>query len=131
MREIADKIFEKEFTVEEKDIAANIKSGAMRVLATPVLVAWMEGTACDFLESYLEGDESTVGTEVSIRHTAPTPVGSVVTVRLELKEVNGREYAFYITARDEVGEIADCDHRRFVIYKEKFQKKADARTAGI
>lgn len=128
MKEIKlGKIAEKLVKVEEKDLAKNIKSGALAVLASPVLIAWSEELCCDMLEEYLENDETTVGTYVELFHNAPTPLGAEVKITSKLCKVNGREYSFEITAEDSAGEIAKINHKRFLVYGEKFQNKANSR----
>ena len=41
-----NKIFTLHKTVTEADTAAHVGSGSLPVLATPVLIAWMEAAAC-------------------------------------------------------------------------------------
>lgn len=117
----------KKYKVLENDLAVNVKSGSLRVLATPVLAAWIEETSLDVLKDALEGEETTVGTYLELFHNAPTPLNSEVEVEAELKEVNGREFVFEVTASDETGEITKCTHKRFLVYSNKFQSKADSR----
>ena len=60
---------------EREDTALEVGSGSLLVYATPCMVALMEGAACEAIADALDENETTVGTELNIRHTAATPVG--------------------------------------------------------
>ena len=107
--------------------AKAVQSGSLEVFATPMMAALMEKAACAALAPYLEGEETTVGTALAIRHTAATPVGMQVTAEAVVTAVNGREITFRVTARDEAGEIGSGEHTRFVVYAGRFQEKAEQR----
>ena len=67
-------------TVQPEWTAASMKSGLLEVLATPVMIAWMEECCMDCVQPELEAANSTVGTQLNVSHEAPTPVGAEVTV---------------------------------------------------
>ena len=75
-----NKIFTLHKTVTEADTAAHVGSGSLPVLATPVLIAWMEAAACGCCAGLMEEGTTSVGTEMNMRHTAASPVGMKVTV---------------------------------------------------
>ena len=54
-----------------------------------------------------------------------TPVGMKVTCESELVKVDGRALTFSVKAFDEAGLIGEGTHERFIVFEEKFQKKAD------
>ncbi|WP_046867464.1 thioesterase family protein [Microvirga massiliensis] len=85
------------------------------VLATPVMILIMENAALNAIRDFLEPGESAVGTEVSVRHLAATPVGHQVHAEAEVTQVNGRRVAFSVVARDEVEEIGRGTHERMVV----------------
>lgn len=116
-------------TVTPDKLASTVGSGSLNVYATPMLAALMEEAACNAVAALLEDGETTVGTELTIQHTAATPQGREVTAEAELVSVNGRELTLRVTARDSVGEIGHGMHKRFVVYAEKFQAKAEKRGA--
>ncbi len=110
-------------TVNENNFAATMGSGSLKVFATPAMVALMEASACDCLAGYLEEGETTVGTELNIKHIAATPDTMNVTAEAVLTAVNGREFTFEVKAYDECGEIGCGTHKRFLVYSEKFTAK--------
>lgn len=48
-----------------------------------------------------------------------------VTCESELVKVDGRALTFSVKAFDEAGLIGEGTHERFIVFEEKFQKKAD------
>jgi len=116
-----------ELTVSDAELAVNVGSGSLEVFATPVMTMLMEKAACSCIQQYLEGDETTVGTELNIRHTSATPKGMKVSAEAELTEVNGRELVFRVSASDEAGSIGEGVHKRFLVYGEKFTAKTNSK----
>ena len=128
MKEI--KIGEKvraDLTVSETDTAVKVGSGSLEVLATPVMIMLMEKAACCCIAGYLESDETTVGTEMNVKHLSATPVGADVYAEAELTDINGREYVFSVKAYDNAGVIGEGTHKRFLVYGERFTEKAKAK----
>ena len=111
---------EVEFEVSESDTAAYLGSGLIPVYATPALVALMENAAVKTLEGCLPDDQTTVGGQINVRHLAATPVGMKVRARAKLLEVSGRKLTFRIQAWDEIEQIGEADHVRFIIEEGKF-----------
>ncbi|MCM1132544.1 MAG: thioesterase family protein [Ruminococcus flavefaciens] len=112
-----------ETTVTDDKLAVTVGSGSLAVFATPAMTALMEESACNCLVDYLNDDETTVGTELSIRHISATPAGMKITAEAVLTEINGREFTFEVTAYDECGIIGKGSHKRFLVYSEKFTAK--------
>ncbi len=110
-------------TVNESNFAATMGSGSLKVFATPAMVALMEASACNCLADYLDEGETTVGTELDIKHIAATPETMKVTAEAVLTAVNGREFTFEVKAYDECGEIGCGIHKRFLVFSEKFTAK--------
>lgn len=117
----------RELVVTEKLTVGSVGSGELDVYATPSMIALMEGTASESVKSGLEAGQGTVGTGISIRHLAATPVGMKVRCETELVEVDGRRLIFRIAAYDEKEKIGEGTHERFIIYNERFQDKANSK----
>lgn len=113
----------KKITVTPEMTAAAMGSGALEVLATPSMIALMEGTAQEEVQSLLEDGQGTVGTRIDVRHLAATPVGMEVTCTAEVTEVDRRRIVFTVKAKDEKEVIGEGIHERFVIDNEKFFAK--------
>lgn len=113
----------KKITVTPEMTAAAMGSGALEVLATPSMIALMEGTAQEAVQSLLEDGQGTVGTRIDVRHLAATPVDMEVTCTAEVTEVDRRRIVFTVKAKDEKEVIGEGIHERFVIDNEKFFAK--------
>lgn len=122
------KSISKTIRVEETDLACAMGSGSLAVLATPAVVALMENAAAALAQELLGDDAlTTVGTQISIEHTSPTPLGAQVTATAVLTKAEGRFFAFDVTAADAKGEIARGIHTRVSVKADKFQEKADGK----
>ena len=115
-------------TVTEADTAAKWGSGLVPVFGTPSLVGLMEAAAVKALEGHLPEGQTTVGGHIDVRHLAATPVGMQVRARAELTSIDGRKLTFQIEAWDEVEQIGEALHERFVIDTEKFIARAKAKS---
>lgn len=102
------------------------------VFATGFLVGLLEWACIKAINPHLDWPrEQTVGTHIDVSHEAATPPGLEVTATVELIEVEGRRLVFAVQAHDGVDLISKGLHQRFVIDKQRFSAKVDAkRTAG-
>ncbi|MDR1310717.1 MAG: thioesterase [Burkholderiaceae bacterium] len=94
--------------------ARHLGSGQRDVLATPVLVAWMESAAQLAVAASLPPTHQTVGTGLDITHHAATPVGMPVTVYAELRSFDKHQLVFDVRAEDAGGAIAQGQHIRML-----------------
>lgn len=113
--------------VIHENTAAVVGSGSLEVFATPMMIALMENAALNTVKPFLAEGEATVGTEISVTHNAPTPIGETVTAEAELIAVDRRKLQFQVQAR--VGDkiIGKGTHTRFIINEERFLQKALAK----
>ncbi len=111
--------------VTDEITAAAGGSGALRVFGTPFLVAMMEHAGLEYIAQELPEGKSSVGILVNAEHTAPTPVGMEVTVRVTVTNItpNGKVIDFDMEAFDEVGPIGTGKHQRAIIDAERFMTK--------
>ena len=98
-------------------------SGALEVLATPALVAFMENLAFEALQEKLSSDESSVGTQMMIDHLAPSLTSQAIHIQITDWKTGGRKHDFSLQAH--VGDrlIATAQHRRVVVTIERFLGK--------
>lgn len=118
-----------ETMVTSLNTAEAMGSGTLEVFATPAMVALMEQAAVNALN--LPVGQSSVGTSMSIAHTAATPLGSKVSAIAKLVEIDRRRLVFTVEAHDEVGQIGIGKHERFIIDVESFLSKAQMRKQGM
>ncbi len=119
--------FSIERTVTPEMTARVMGSGTLDVFATPAMIALIEETAWKSVSNHLDDGQATVGTNLKIKHIAPTPVGMKVTCNTELIEVDGRKLVFDVSVSDDKGEVGLGTHERFIINEKKFQLKANSK----
>ena len=108
---------------EREDTALEVGSGSLLVYATPCMAALMEAAACAAIEEALGENETTVGIELNLKHTAATPVGLEVRAEAEVTAVEGKILSFQITAYDEAGKIGEATHKRALVNSQRFLEK--------
>lgn len=109
--------------VTMENVASAVGNPGVDVFATPFLVALAEKTCIESIKPHLAQGQSSVGTQVSVKHMAATPVGMNVVCESELIEVDKSRLLFKITAYDDVDQVMEGTHERFVVDFEKFLSK--------
>ena len=109
--------------------APRVGSGAVSVLATPVMINLMEAAVLAAVERFLPPGYQSLGTLLNVRHIAATPVGMRVTAVATLEKVDGRTLAFRVEAHDERELIGDGTHERVVVNVEKFDQRVKRKLA--
>jgi fluoroacetyl-CoA thioesterase len=95
------------------------------VYATPMMIMAMEVASGQAVKEHLPAGWVTVGSEVNVRHLAPTPAGRTVVVTARVEEVGGRTLLFAVEAHDGVRKIGEGTHRRGAVNLESFVKRID------
>lgn len=107
--------------VTDANTAKAVKSGNLDVFSTPMMVALMEEAACKCLE------EESVGTQISVMHSAASPLGASITATATVTGIEGRKVTFDLIAHDEKdgekSEIGKGTHTRFIIDADRFMAK--------
>jgi fluoroacetyl-CoA thioesterase len=94
------------------------------VLATGYLVGLIEWTCIQAVNPHLDWPaEQTVGTGVNISHSAATPPGMTIKIKVVLEKVDRKKLTFSVEASDELDEISSGIHERFIIDAERFSQK--------
>ena len=118
-----------ETVVNDTNTAAAVGSGNLDVFATPFMIALMEEASQRSVAPYLTEGESTVGTKFSVSHDAATPLGMKVRAESRLIEIDGRRLVFEVRAWDECGPVGQGSHERFIIRRQRFLEKVEAKKA--
>jgi fluoroacetyl-CoA thioesterase len=117
-------------TVEkEKTISFMGEEG--RVYGTPFLILDIEHTCRNLILEHADPDEDSVGTEVAVRHLAPTLPGSTVEITATVTAVEGRKVTLAVTAKDEIDAICTGSHARFVVDKAKTFERLKTKAAKL
>ena len=118
---------EASLTVGEEHTAPRVGSGAVHVLATPVMINLFEAAALAAIESLLPPGHQSLGPVLNVRHIAATPVGMRVVATAVVEKIDGRTVHFRLEARDERDLIGDGTHERVVVNVEKFDARVQAK----
>ncbi|TWC56549.1 thioesterase superfamily protein [Pseudomonas sp. SJZ080] len=106
----------------------------LRIYATPRLVDDIEQTCLDYLLTFLDEGENTVGAAVDIRHVGATLLGMSVSIVATVTRIEGRNVTFNVEVRDDVELVATAAHTRVVVnvakLRSRVQAKAEAAAAG-
>lgn len=116
---------EHRFTVEPRHCIDFATGGMPAVFSTPQMVGLLERTAREAVAPLLDDNERTVGVEIEIRHLAPTPPGSEVTLTAKVVHSEGSFITFHIEARDTHELLARGIHKRAVVRIESFARRVD------
>ncbi len=119
----------KEMMVVHEATAARFGSGLVEVLATPAMIALMEGTSQFSIQDLLPEGYITVGTEVNVKHLKATPLGERVWCESELLEIDGRRLLFAVDAWDHDGKIGSGTHQRTIVNAQSFMNRLPKRQA--
>ena len=116
------------FEVKEEHSALQLGSGSLRVLATPMMIRFMELVSHQLLAQKLPEGYSSVGVHVDVRHLAPTPVNKTVRVRCEILEVKEPGIKFFVSAWDDVEKVGQGQHKRVIIEVDRFFSRVEAKS---
>lgn len=109
--------------VDKTNTALTLGSGDMEVLATPAMVALMENAAMNAVAPHLEYGQTTVGSQISTTHLAPSFLGATVTATATLTAVDGRKLTFSVEAHDGDTLIGTGTHIRYIVSRDRFLSK--------
>ena len=106
----------------ELTVGAHV-DGMPLVYATPMMIMLMEVACGSAVASCLPQGWVTVGSEVNVRHLAPTPIGRTAVATARVIELEGRSVLFAVEAHDGVRKIGEGTHRRGAVNLEAFAKR--------
>ena len=102
-----------------------------RVYGTPYLVRDIEMTCRQLILDHSDAGEDSVGTDVAIKHLAPTLLGMSVEITVTVTAVEGRRVVFEISAKDNIERICTGTHGRFVVDVNKTVERLKAKAAKL
>ena len=115
--------------VADEHTAPSVGSGAIHVLATPVMINLFEAAALAACEALLPAGHQSLGTKLNVSHVAATPVGMRVNATAVVTSVEGRNIYFHVSAHDERDLIGEGTHERVVVNVERFDKRVQEKVA--
>jgi len=101
--------------------------GEFKVFSTPSMCLFAEMASHNLVAPHLKAGQGQVGLTINIRHMAATPMGKMVRAQTELVEIDRRRLKFHVQIFDDVEQIGEVVHERFVIdvdkYTDRLRKK--------
>ena len=116
-----------EVDVTAENTASRVRSGGVPTFSTPSMVAGMECCCSNSMLPYLEEGQGSVGIRIEVRHMASTPIGMHVRFESGLIEQDRRRLVFRVKAFDQIEQVGEGVHERFIIDYDKFLGKSVAK----
>ena len=112
--------------VTETMLAQNVRSGDTAVLATPMLINIIEMLCNKIIKENLNDEKLiSVGTLININHISPTPKSMKITIKATITNIDNNKVTFKIYGQDEKDTICTGVHKRVILEKDQFEKKAN------
>jgi len=119
-----------EMIVKEEDLVSQLGGVAVDVLSTPKLIQLLEAAAIEAIQIFIPVDQISLGTDVKIKHLSATPLGMKVTANAILERIEKNRLFFMVDAYDEKEKVAEGEHERVLISKERFLQKVEKKRKG-
>jgi len=113
----------------DKDRTIGFMGEEGRVYATPCMIRDIEYTCRNLIVEHADPNEDSVGTEVCVKHLAPTLLGMTAEITVTVVKVESRGVKFDVSAKDELDTICSGTHSRFVVDKQKTFERLKAKAA--
>lgn len=113
--------------VTEDEAVGNFSPRLEQLLATSSCVRAFIRAAIETTDSHLPDGYITVGRGIEITHEAPSFLGTTVTFKATLVQIEGNKLSYELTAWDHVGIVATGWHSRAVVNWELLMNKARER----
>jgi predicted thioesterase len=102
-----------------------------RTYATPSMILDIEQSCRDLIAEHADTGEDSVGTEVIVRHLAPTPMGMTVEIVVTVLSIEGRRVQFDVSVKDDLEAVGAGTHTRFVVDKAKTFERLKTKAARM
>lgn len=112
-----------EMVVKEEDLVSQLGDVPVDVLSTPKLIQLLEAAAIEAIRDHIPADQVSLGTEIRVRHLSATPLGMKVVANALLKGVEKKRLLFLVDAYDQKEKIAEGEHERILVSRERFLQK--------
>ena len=116
-----------EWEITEKLTTAR---GEFKVFSTPSMCQLAENACHKLITPHLKPGQGQVGITITIRHMAATPLGKKVRAEVELTEIDRRRVGFHVKFFDDVEQVGDVTHERFVIDLDKYTERRRKKILG-
>ena len=119
-----------EMIVKDEDLVSRLGDVPVEVLSTPRLIQLLEKAAIEAIQDFIPSDQVSLGTELRIKHLSATPLGMKVTANALLRGIEKNRLLFLVDAYDEREKVAEGEHERVLVSRERFLQKVKEKRAG-
>ena len=119
-----------EMRVAHDDLASVMGNIGAEVLSTHRVVLLMELAARDAIADCLPEGMMTVGTCISVKHLAATPLGVKVWSEACLRDIMGHRLFFDVVVHDEFEKISEGQNEQLIVSVNAFLRKTRRETGG-
>lgn len=119
-----------EMIVKDEDLVSRLGDVPVEVLSTPRLIQLLETAAIEAIRDFIPPDQVSLGTELKIKHLSATPLGMKVTANALLRGIEKNRLFFLVDAYDEKEKVAEGEHERVLVSRERFLQKVKEKRAG-
>ena len=102
-----------------------------RVYATPCLVRDIEHACRDLILEHADAGEDSVGTSISLAHSAATLLNMWAEITVTVTAVDGRRVRFSVSGTDPLEPICKGEHERFVVDVAKTAERLKGKSAKV
>jgi predicted thioesterase len=120
-------VSEAAYAVTPERTAIRIGSGTLEVFGTPAMVLLVEKICLQMVDPLLPEGQTTVGSQIDIRHLAPTPVGDQVRLRAEIVSIEKNVVTFEVKIWDSVELVGDAKHQRVILDVDRFLNRVHSK----
>jgi len=121
--------------VTEFEFVGNSSPRLDQLLSTPACVKAFIRAASEATDSHLPDGYITVGQGIEINHEAPSFLGTTVTFKATLLQIEGNKLTYELIAWDDVGTVAAGRHTRAIVnwalLMNRARERAYAKDRGI
>src|SRR5699024_601270 len=93
--------------------------------STVAMVYHMEWASRDLVLPYLENDEESAGVAVTMKHIAPSALGSKIEVKATVTDISKKFVTTSVTAKNETGIIGEGEVKQAVFTKHTMKNKLE------
>lgn len=119
-----------EMIVRDEDLVSRLGDVPVEVLSTPRLIQLLETAAIEAIHDFIPPDQVSLGTELKIKHLSATPLGMKVTANALLRGIEKNRLFFLVDAYDEKEKVAEGEHERILVSRERFLQKVKEKRVG-
>ncbi len=112
-----------DFLVMPEHTTSHLDSRLPEVLATCVIVMWMETVAALAVQPYLTEGYITVGLRIDLEHFTFTPMGHTIDIEANISNIQGNFIDYNLIAISNMEIIGKAHHRRAVISQKLIQRQ--------